>query len=194
MENSKHDRRSQRTRQALMDALIALLSEKEYDAISINDIITRANVGRSTFYGHFQTKDDLLKQGFERVLDFMIEQVSFNETARTLRMDTTPLFRHAQEHYDLFKTLVWGSGFDILSREGHAALTEKIHQKLKLAQAGKPQPAVPLNILAYATAASLLTLLKWWLELKMPYPPERMDEIFQQFTLVNVRNLMGLTD
>lgn len=194
MDAPKTDRRSQRTRQALIEALIALLSEKQYDDISINEIVTRANVGRATFYTHFQTKDDLLKQGFERVLDLLMDQISFNETDRTLRMDTTSLFHHAQGHYDLFKTLVWGSGFDVLTREGHAALTEKIHLKLKQAQAGKPPSSIPLDVLAYATAASLLTLLKWWLELKMPYPPERMDEIFQQFTLVNVRNLMGLSE
>lgn len=146
MDDSKHDRRSQRTRQTWMDALIALLAEKDDDAISINDIIARANVGRFTFDGHFQTKDALLTQGFERALDFLIEQVSFNETARTLSMDTTSLFRRIQEHDDLFKTLVWGSGFDVLSREDHVSFIEKLHQKL---------------MLAYATAASLLTLLRW---------------------------------
>ena len=92
MTQQRQDRRSQRTQQALMDALIALLAVKRYDEISINDIIDRANVGRSTFYAHYQAKDDLLKSGFERVLDMLIHQISFGEADQDLRLDTTPLF------------------------------------------------------------------------------------------------------
>ena len=108
MDQQRQDRRSQRTQQTLMDALIALLAVKHYDEISINDIIDRANVGRSTFYAHYQGKDDLLKSGFERVLDMLIHHISFGEADQDLRLDTTQLFRHAQGHYELYRTLVWG--------------------------------------------------------------------------------------
>ena len=76
----QQDRRTQRTQQTLFDALIDLLKVKHYDAISVKDIIEKANVGRSTFYAHYQTKDDLLKSGFERVLDMLLDQVVFDET------------------------------------------------------------------------------------------------------------------
>src|SRR5512136_644001 len=99
MAQQKEDRRSQRTQQALMEALIALLAVKHYDEISINDIIDRANVGRSTFYAHYQTKDDLLKSSFERVLDMLIQHIQFNEADQDLQLDTTPLFQHAKGHY-----------------------------------------------------------------------------------------------
>ena len=193
MTQQRQDRRSQRTQQALMDALIALLAVKRYDEISINDIIDRANVGRSTFYAHYQTKDDLLKSGFERVLDMLIQHISFGEADQDLQLDTTQLFRHAQGHYELYRTLVWGSGFEILTKDGHAALSAKFQESLTLLLPGKPEPSVPLAVLSYSMAGTLLILLKWWLDNKMPYSAEYMNEIFQQLVMSSARNILGLT-
>ena len=73
----QQDRRTQRTQQTLLDALMALLQVRHYDAITVKDIIEKANVGRSTFYAHYQTKEDLLKSGFERVLEMLVEAGNF---------------------------------------------------------------------------------------------------------------------
>jgi AcrR family transcriptional regulator len=194
MSQQRQDRRSQRTQQALMDALIALLTVKHYDEISINDIIDRANVGRSTFYTHYQAKDDLLKSGFERVLDMLIHQISFGEADQDLQLDTTPLFRHAQGHYELYRTLVWGSGFDLLTKDGHAALSAKFQESFTQLCQGKPEPSIPLEVLSYSMAGTLLILLKWWLDNKMPYAPDYMDEIFQQLVMPSARNILRLTE
>src|SRR5512139_4063861 len=113
MAQHKQDRRSRRTRQALVEALLALLTAKNYDEISINDIVDRANVGRSTFYAHYQDKDDLLRNGFGRALELLIQHVSFGEADQDLKLDATLLFRHAKGHYELYRTLVWGSGFEV---------------------------------------------------------------------------------
>src|SRR3972149_51567 len=73
--NDKNDRRSQRTRQALGDALIELMMEKGYDAISVKEIIDHANVGRSTFYTHYADKDELLVSQLDRVVDMLSHHV-----------------------------------------------------------------------------------------------------------------------
>jgi AcrR family transcriptional regulator len=187
MAEQGQDRRSQRTRQALIDALISLLAVKHYDVISIKDIVDQANVGRSTFYAHYQTKDELLKSGFERILDMLLQNIVLNEVNQTLKLDTTLLFRHAQGHYELYRTLAWGSGFEILTMEGHAALSAKLQQRLTQLQSGKPEASVPLPLLSYHMAGALLILLKWWLDHKMPYSPECMDEIFQQLVMPGIR-------
>ncbi len=194
MTEQRQDRRSQRTQQALMDALIALLAVKHYNDISINDIIDRANVGRSTFYAHYQAKDDLLKSGFERVLDMLIHQINTSEGEQGLRLDTTQFFRHAQGHYEIYRTLVWGSGFDVLTKDGHAALSAKFQESFTRLLSGRPQPSIPLAVLSYSVAGTLLILLKWWLDNKMPYSPEYMDEIFQQLVMSSARKLLGLTE
>jgi AcrR family transcriptional regulator len=187
------DRRSQRTQQALMDALLALLAVKSYDEISINEIIERANVGRSTFYAHYQAKDDLLKSGFERVLDMLTSHISFNETDQGLQLDTTPFFHHAKGHYELYRTLIWGSGFEVLTRDGHATLSAKLQESFTLLLSGRLEPSIPLTVLSYSMAGTLLILLKWWLDNKMPYSPEYMDEIFQQIVMSSARNILRLT-
>ncbi len=170
-----------------------LLAVKHYDEISINDIIERANVGRSTFYAHYQSKDDLLKSGFERVLDMLIQHISIGEVDQELQLDTTQLFRHAQGHYELYRTLVWGSGFEILTKDGHATLSGKFQESFTQLLSGKPEPPVPLAVLSYSMAGTLLILLKWWLDNKMPYSAEYMDEIFQQLVMSSARNILGLT-
>jgi AcrR family transcriptional regulator len=190
MVQPKQDRRSQRTQQTLIEALLALLTVKHYDEISVNDIIERANVGRSTFYAHYQDKDDLLKRGFERVLDMLIHHISFSEADEGLRLDTTQLFRHAQGHYELYRTLVWGSGFELLTRDGHAALSAKFQESFTRLCQGMPEPSIPLDILSYSMAGTLLLLLKWWLDHKMPHSPEYMDGVFQQLVMSSARNIL----
>lgn len=193
MTREKQDRRSQRTQQTLINALIELLDKNNYDSISINDIVARANVGRSTFYAHYQSKDDLLKSGFERVLEMLLNHLSLDESDQTLRLDTTHLFQHARGHYELYRTLVWGSGHELLTRDGHARLSAKFQEHLAVQLIGKPEPSIPLTVLCYAMAGNLLILLQWWLDNKMPYTPDKMDAIFQKFTMVSVRNILGLT-
>ena len=189
----RHDRRSQRTQQALMEALLALLAEKHYDEISINDIVERANVGRSTFYAHYQTKDELLKNGFERALDLLAQHLIVDVSHQEVRLDSAPLFRHAQGHYDLYRTLVWGSGSQLLIRDGHEALSAKLQERLAPILIGKPDLSVPPPVLTFAMAGTLLLLLKWWLDHKMPLPPERMDACFQQLAMPGIRQVLAAT-
>ena len=194
MDQQRQDRRSQRTQQALMEALIALLTVKNYDEISINDIVDRANVGRATFYAHYQDKDDLLRNGFERVLDMLIQHISLVETDQNLQLDATPLFIHAKGHYELYRMLVWGSGFEVLTRDGHEALGAKFRQSFALILSGKPEPPVPLDILSYSLAGTLLILLKWWLDNKMPHSPECMNGIFQQLVMPGLQGILRSTE
>ena len=70
----KLDRRVQRTRQLLQDALIAMVIEKGYDAVTIQDIIDRANVGRATFYAHFADKQTLLTSRLEDLRGLLTER------------------------------------------------------------------------------------------------------------------------
>jgi AcrR family transcriptional regulator len=190
MTTLRGDRRSLKSQQALMDALLACLAEKPYDQITVRDILDRANVGRSTFYTHFQTKDDLLRAGFERVLNLLSDQIDTGADDHSLRMDTTRVFAHARGHYDLYRTLIWGSGYEILTRDAHTLLKDKFMQKLGGLAAGQSKSPIPLDVMCYSMAGSLLILLKWWLDQKMPYTPEQMDEMFQQLTMTKIRELL----
>ena len=172
------DRRSQRTRKSLSEALIALMLEKRYDKITVQDIIERANVGRSTFYSHCRDKEDLLVGNFEHVLDAFSQHFDQGHA-----MSVVALFRHAQEYHPVYETLVWGRGIELLYKQGQAFLCRRIEADLASLLPPGEQPAVPLSILSTYVAGTLVTVLRWWLDHKMPYPPERMDEIFHQLIM-----------
>src|SRR5690349_22765699 len=78
MDTKRGSRQVQRTRQHLEEACIALILEKGYEAVTIQDILDRANVGRSTFYVHYRDKEDLLMSRFQAL------QQAFEEHARIL--------------------------------------------------------------------------------------------------------------
>jgi len=178
------DRRAQRTRHTLSHALVALIQEQRYDAITVQDICDRANVGRSTFYAHYQDKDDLLASNFSEVMKNLSQP--FTERDGQLIFPLAPLFEHTQGHQELYKALHWGGGIDVLLRAGQKQWGQQIEQYMEaLLQDGR-QPVVPIPVIAAYMAGSLQTLLFWWLDRKMPYSPERMDELFQQLVMPGV--------
>lgn len=179
--NAKHDRRSQRTRHLLSAAFVQLLREKGYSAITVSDIIARANVGRSTFYSHYHDKDDL----FVNELDRMIEALSHGLPTPD-EMPFFPslgLFRHVGEQYELYKALVWTPGIDLLIKHMQTSLSHRIEEGLQKSQRDF---GIPLPILASFIAGSFLTILKWWLENKMIYSPEEMDAIFKKLSVTGI--------
>jgi AcrR family transcriptional regulator len=187
MKTQKDDRRSQRTQKLLSEALIALMLEKRYDRITVQDIIDRANVGRSTFYAHFLDKEDLLVSQFERVLDLFSQHLARDEGHNTPSMSVVGLFRHVQEFQPAYEAMVWGRGIELLYQQGQAFLSKRIEADLvALLPVGK-QPTVPVAILATHIASTLVTLIRWWLDNKMPYSIERMDEIFHQLVMPSLQ-------
>jgi len=182
------DRRTQRTRQTLSHALIALIQEKRYTTITVQDICDRANVGRSTFYAHYQDKDTLLAGNFQEVMDSLANKIQLREGQ--LVFPITPLFQHVKEHHHLYTALVWGGGFDVLLRAGQRQWHPQIEVHLAALLTAGHEPAIPLEIITAYLAGALQTWLLWWLERKMPYSPERMDEIFQQLVMPGINAVL----
>jgi len=179
----KNDRRSQRTRHLLSEALVQLIREKDYNAITVSDIIERANVGRSTFYAHYRDKDDLFVGELDRVIEVLSQRIPHQEEMPFF--PSLGLFSHVGEQYELYKALVWTPGIDLLIRHLQKSLSHRVEQGL--AKSGR-QFDVPLPILANFITGNFLTLLKWWLENKRIYSPEQMDEIFRKLTLTGIES------
>ena len=182
--NATPDRRTQRTRQALSHALIALIQEQRYEAITVQDICDRADVGRSTFYAHFQDKDDLLASNFQQVMESLGTQIERRGSQFIFPVER--LFRHVQEHHHLYKALALGGGFDVLLRAGQRQWRAQIEAYLTTLLPQGHTSAIPLDAVTAYLAGALQTMMLWWLDRKMPYPPERMDEMFQQLVLPGV--------
>ena len=180
----KHDRRSQRTRHLLSAALVELIREKDYSAITVSDIIERANVGRSTFYSHYRDKDALFVGELDRVIEALSQRIPSQGDIHFF--PSLGLFRHVGEEYKLYKALLWTPGIDLLIKHLQASLSQRIEQGLQ--KSGRDLD-IPPAILASFIAGSFLTLLKWWLENKMIYSPEDMDTIFRKLALAGVAKL-----
>ena len=185
MEN-KNDRRSQRTRQALGDALVELMTEKGYDAISITDIIERANVGRSTFYSHYADKDELFVRQMDQVMDMLSQHVPPDRPDGNPFFPSLGLFQHIQEQWKFFKSHAWGTGIDVLTKHMQKSLSEKIEGRLV---ARGQTFEVPVTVIANFLAGSFLSMLRWWMDNKMIYTPEQMDEMFCKLALPGINSI-----
>ncbi|HLO32309.1 MAG TPA: TetR/AcrR family transcriptional regulator [Anaerolineales bacterium] len=181
--SEKQDRRSQRTRHLLSEALVQLIREKDYNAITVSDIIERANVGRSTFYAHYRDKDDLFVGELDRVIDILSRGIHHETRDDDWFFPSLGLFRHVGEEYELYKALLWGSGIDLLIQHLQKSLSKRI--ELGLQGSGR-EFNVPIPVLGNFISGSFLTLLKWWLENKMIYSPEEMNEIFKSLTTTGI--------
>jgi len=193
----KMDRRVQRTRKLLRDALMNLIMEDGYDAISIQDITEKANLGRATFYLHFKDKDELLLDVMEQFIDDFMEQVPQISEAQW-RLDDTKalvrLFDFAAEHYDLYRILIIGSGGITAANQLRRSVAENIADFIRqeIDELGA-KPVVPTEFIANHFAGSLLATIYWWLDSDLSYTPEEMAEMFQKVNMLDRKALMGVT-
>jgi len=191
MQRKENDRRAERTRRALRKALVELILEKRYDAITVQNVIDRANVGRSTFYAHFRDKEDLFLSDWEGLLEAFVQGSDWQGARGGRVVPIKELFTHVQEFHHFYQALVRSRKTAWLFKTGQSYLTKSIEDALTAAVADRPQPAVPLPVLSNYLANGIMTMLRWWLDHNMPYPPARMDEIFHQLVMPGFRSVLG---
>jgi AcrR family transcriptional regulator len=170
----KIDARIQRTKRHLRQGLIDLTLAEGFDNITIRDITRRANVGYATFFRHYKGKDELLLD----VLDYLLEEI---QTLLQPALDTadsgasgTLIFTHVRENERLYRVLLSSDGNHfILNRIRLAGVQNVLAQQTPL-----PHSAVPAEIAANHMVNATITLIQWWLNNDMPYPPEQMGQIY----------------
>jgi AcrR family transcriptional regulator len=193
MDNSKvkNDRRVDRTMTALRTALIELILEKHYDSITVQDIIDRANVGRSTFYTHFRDKEDVLVGDWKRFLDMMVGFIDFENAAMGRFVPIRELMLHLKEYYALYRALVKSGKSERLFTVGTAYLTERIEAKIMSAVRPDKLLSVPPAVCSYYLAIQIFAFLRWWLDQNMPYSPEEMDKMFHELVAPGIMKAVG---
>jgi AcrR family transcriptional regulator len=191
----KPDRRIERTRQHLVQALFSLLPEKGFDVLTVQDIIDRANVGRSTFYVHFVDKEDLLVQAMDPF------SADLKERQRRALRDggasdarafafSQELFTHADGHRDLFRAVVGKQSAAILQRHFQRLQVELVREDVKaLAAAGAASSALVEAVVQHV-ASALFGLLAWWLEGKRRMSIEEVSDLFRRMAIAAVKAAM----
>jgi AcrR family transcriptional regulator len=168
----KDDRRTQKTRKYLAEALKELIVEKGYDAVTIQDIIDRANVGRSTFYSHYESKEQLLTSNinFQQAL---IEIPAADPERYPMGVNLSYLFNHTKEHLHLSKAMFGTKSIDILSNHFADICAAQIyaHLKPKLPDRANQQMA---RYKAEAAAGGIVRMLFRWLQDEAVIPVDEM--------------------
>jgi hypothetical protein len=189
MEHEKEDRRTRRTRRILREALLSLLKEKRYEDISVQDIIERADVARSTFYVHYVDKQDLLvgKWGvFASNLGHQAEVISHEEKESHSMLPTRGWFHHIQAQSPILKIIAKDPAMDLAMKTLHGILHRDVQTRIESYLPADEAVSIPSSLIVDYLSDSLMTLLKWWVKHDMPYPPQKMDELFQQLVMPGV--------
>lgn len=188
------DRRIARTRAGLQHALIALILEKSYEAITVDEICARANVGRSTFYLHYASKDALKRSGFDHLRQELAsrQQQVLADAGVTDRLGFgLALFEHAREHIDLYRALVGGRGGTIAIKEIRELLAEFIRKEIEAAPRGGAAGDVPSELVVEYLVGAYLSVLTWWLDRGAEPPPRILDEMFRGLAVNGVLSLLS---
>jgi AcrR family transcriptional regulator len=191
MEPEKKDRRTRRTRQLLRSALLSLLKEKRYDEISVQDIIERADVARSTFYMHYVDKDDLLTGGqgiFAQNLGQQLLTHSRENGASVF--SSRAWFYHVQAQVPILKVIAKDPAMDLAMKTLRGIIHRSVEERMQ-AHAQIENTSVPLSVIIDYLTDTLMTLIKWWFRDGMRYTPEQMDEMFQQLVMPGVSSMLN---
>jgi len=187
------DRRAARTRKALHQALLALMLRKGYEALSVQDIIDEADVGRSTFYAHYTGKEDLLRSGFQMLREELDEaQSAARAEAKASHDDplgfSTAMFEHAARYADHYRTMIGGRGGTVMENEIRLILSEMVRQELPPTLRGDD---IPRDFVVQFIVGAFLTALNWWFERKPKLSPSQVDAMFRSLVLDGLSSLIA---
>jgi AcrR family transcriptional regulator len=175
---AKPDRRILRTRDSLGDALIDLMQQMPFDDITVQQVLDRAGVSRSTFYTHYRDKDDLFLSDVEDFFTMMGDFLTRRGAPPTRIAPVEEFFAHVADVPGVSDAInASGKGADV--RElGIGCFARSIEQRLTLA--GIVLPAAELKATSCALAGALFSLLDWWIRQGKSMPPKDADALFHR--------------
>ncbi len=198
IKQKKLDPRVVRTRQQLREALVSLVEEKGFDALTVQDIADRAELNRATFYLHYHDKQDLLENSLRDAIDELVADIGVSTGEQgQLNSDESPrpikaVFEHVAQHAHFYRVMLSAEGVPAFSAGVRDYMAEVTLRWLLGLQPHLHQVRVPLEIVANSLSWSLLGVLIWWLEHDMPHSPEYMAEQFRLLITLDLRQVLGL--
>ena len=182
------DRRVEKTRRLLYEALAALVREKAYDAISVKEILDRANVGRSTFYTHFDDKDELLASVLREMLCSAPPahtQMSGTSLHEAFIGFSLPLFEHIHGHRATGNFPMGTRGRAILHEQLRKALVDVIVERTprEFSKRRKEKTEVSAELLALYIASTFVLVLNWWVGSRSRLSPKEVHAVFRELVM-----------
>lgn len=177
------DRRQQKTRQAIFNAFSSLLERKSFGNITVQEIIDEANVGRSTFYAHFETKESLLKAMctdiFQHVFSDDLGQESnhdFSNAGHNFEKEITHILYHLQDNQKNLKGLLSCDSGEIFMGYFKGYLQEIFPSFIK-----KLHHTAPSEYVLSMTICNFAETVRWWITEHSEYTPEQIASYFIEY-------------
>ena len=194
------DRRQRKTREAIFKAFIFLLSKKNFNSVTVGEIISLADVGRATFYAHFETKDFLLKELcaelFDHIFGTETECVGGHNPhshGDSTRQDNSRnlfdceekgavflhLFRHIQKNDNNIARLLSSENNELFLEYFKNGVKRLVMEHIEEFSSRKPD-IVPQDFWVNHVTVTFIETLRWWLSKEMAQSPEEISEYFLQ--------------
>ena len=178
------DRRQRKTREAIFHAFSGLLSAKDFHQITVGEIIDKADVGRATFYSHFETKDFLLKDFCEELFCHIFDTRNSSNSEHRHIFECSGsdsvflhLFQHLQKNDNNILILLSSRNNELFLRYFKEALELLVEQNLSLFESGKPDE-VPASFWKHHIVSTFTDTLKWWIDHGVKESPEEITAYF----------------
>jgi AcrR family transcriptional regulator len=175
------DRRVARTRKTLQHALLSLMLKKGYDAVTVEDICQEADIGRSTFYAHFTSKDDLKRSGLDLHLRGALlakQKQSHASASGESFAFALPFFEHARQHLDLYQALVSKGGAATTLAMMRQIVTDLMRREVTASRPARPE--APREAMVQFLVGAFMSLVVWWLDTGAKLPPKQLDLLFRR--------------
>lgn len=184
------DRRQQKTRKAVFTAFRKLLEKKNYNAITVQEIIDEADIGRSTFYAHFETKDDLLKELCENLFSHILNTAFHNASSASSHgpeMHSLPsgpdsvfchLLQHLEQNDNHILSLLSCDSNEIFLRYFKESLNDLIKKEFISSFPDKKR-VFPEDFLIHHISCSFVEMVLWWIQGNRKYSPAELDQYFR---------------
>jgi AcrR family transcriptional regulator len=179
-----NDRRVRRTRRSLREALVALIVERGYEKVTVQEVLDRADIGRSTFYAHYRDKDALfaacfddLRADLERELAATVDGPSHDDPTRPIGV----MFEHAYANQRVYQALCGFSGATAGTRLLHGLVLDSLRDHL--APVGLKLPA---GVVASYHAGGLVAVLVEWVRQGFPQAPAEIAQVCQKMITPSV--------
>lgn len=190
---AEQDRRIRRTRRILNEALIALVLEKGYERITVQDILDRADVGRSTFYAHYRDKEALLLANFDDMREELrrdLDAIVPGTPSPIPRSPVGAMFEHAHRNRRVYQALCGRQGGSVVHRHLHGLLADLLRAQLR-PQLDATGSHLPVEIVAEFYTSAALGLLTWWIDQDFRYDATRMAAIYQRLASPGLLDALG---
>jgi AcrR family transcriptional regulator len=180
------DRRVHRSRERLGDALVALLLERPFDSIRVQDVLDRAGVGRSTFYAHFRDKNDLFLSDNDDFFGAMASMLSRRREASDRVAPVRELFEHVAQWRRYWEALVASGKLQESLELAQAHFARGIERRLSESPRSRRIAAARRRALAQALSGALVSLMSWWIDRGAAEPAHEMDALFHRLVWAGV--------